>query len=165
MMDVASGGLRHQAVFNRLCEVLAYHEPKQRSEFALEYLWRDVLNIAFSNTDNHGRNMAIIKDGELKKLAPVYDFAPMKFDPEVVTRSTTWGLPIEKGGEFDWPAIIDSLDNIHHEDVLAALKDKVKPLLGLYPRLLNRGVSSRILHAPTAIYKHLDTKLAQWGLV
>lgn len=165
MMDVASGGLRHQAVFNRLCEVLAYHEPKQRSEFALEYLWRDVLNIAFSNTDNHGRNMAIIKDGELKKLAPVYDFAPMKFDPEVVTRSTTWGLPIEKGGEFDWPAIIDSLDNIHHEDVLAALKDKVKPLLGLYPRLLNRGVPSRILHAPTAIYKHLDTKLAQWGLV
>ena len=89
----------------------------------------------------------------------------MKFDPEVVTRSTTWGLPIEKGGEFDWPAIIDSLDNIHHEDVLAALKDKVKPLLGLYPRLLNRGVPSRILHAPTAIYKHLDTKLAQWGLV
>lgn len=165
LMDVASGGLRHQAVFNRLCEVLLYHEPEQRSEFALEYLWRDLLNIAFSNTDNHGRNMAIIKDGELKRLAPVYDFAPMKFDPEVVTRSTTWGLPLEKGGEFDWPAIIASLENIHHQDVLDALKEKATCLQGLYQRLEKRGVPVRILHAPTAIYKNLDTKLAQWGLV
>lgn len=164
MMDVASGGLRHQAVFSKLCEVLGYQKTLQRSEFAIEYLWRELLNIAFSNTDNHGRNMAIIKDGQAISFAPVYDFAPMKFDPEVVTRSTTWGMPLEIGGEFDWPAMLASLENINQKEVLAALCEKAKCLHGLYERLLERGVPDRILHAPTAHYQNLDNKLVKWGL-
>ena len=33
----------------------------------------------------------------------------MKADPEVVTRSTTWGSPYEEGGEYRWAQITQNL--------------------------------------------------------
>ncbi|WP_269084834.1 HipA domain-containing protein [Pseudomonas sp. HUK17] len=34
------------------------------------------------NTDNHGRNTAILRDGEGVWLAPIYDLAPMVMDEQ-----------------------------------------------------------------------------------
>ncbi|MDB2447225.1 type II toxin-antitoxin system HipA family toxin [bacterium] len=58
----------------------------------IEYLCRDVINQAFKNSDNHGRNTSIIKysDGTIR-LSPVYDVAPMKlFKGDHITELTTW---------------------------------------------------------------------------
>lgn len=57
----------------------------------LEFLKRDVLNLAMRNTDNHARNTAVqrLPDGSIQ-LTPVYDFAPMFLDPEVIARSLHW---------------------------------------------------------------------------
>ncbi|MEL4426619.1 HipA domain-containing protein [Shewanella indica] len=58
--------------------------------FVLEWVQRDLLNILFGNSDNHGRNTALLKGDGWIKLAPIYDFAPMKADPEGVARTTKW---------------------------------------------------------------------------
>ncbi|MGT3242321.1 HipA domain-containing protein [Yersinia enterocolitica] len=50
----------------------------------IEIIQRDLLNIAFGNSDNHGRNTVLIKRREGIWFAPIYDFAPMKADPNRV---------------------------------------------------------------------------------
>jgi serine/threonine-protein kinase HipA len=43
----------------------------------IEFLKRDVLNLAMRNTDNHARNTAVQKVGAEVRLTPLFDFAPM----------------------------------------------------------------------------------------
>jgi len=56
----------------------------------VEYVLRDFLNIMLGNTDNHGRNSSLIKYHGAIRLAPLYDLAPMMFDPEGIVRNTRW---------------------------------------------------------------------------
>lgn len=76
----------------------------------IKFIKRDVLNLAMRNTDNHARNTAIQRtvDGRIA-LTPLFDFAPMFKDPEVVARSCLWR---DKQGvrQDDWTQIIESLD-------------------------------------------------------
>ena len=57
----------------------------------VEFLKRDIANIALGNTDNHARNQAVLKheNGEVL-LSPFYDLAPMMFDPEGIVRLCRW---------------------------------------------------------------------------
>jgi serine/threonine-protein kinase HipA len=81
----------------------------------IEFIKRDVLNLALRNTDNHARNTAIQRtvDGRIA-LTPLFDFAPMFKDPEVVARSCLWR---DKQGirQDDWTQIIENLDVPGHE--------------------------------------------------
>ncbi|MGE3756466.1 MAG: type II toxin-antitoxin system HipA family toxin, partial [Pseudobdellovibrionaceae bacterium] len=56
-----------------------------------EYILRDFLNIVMGNTDNHGRNTALLKelDGTIK-LSPLFDFAPMTLDDSGIARVSKW---------------------------------------------------------------------------
>jgi serine/threonine-protein kinase HipA len=75
----------------------------------LEFLKRDVLNLAMRNTDNHARNTAVqVRDGAVR-LTPLFDFAPMYLDPEGIARASRWYHP-QHGHELQ-----------HWRDVLAAL--------------------------------------------
>lgn len=59
----------------------------------LEFIKRDVLNLAMRNTDNHARNTAMqLIDGR-QQLTPLFDFAPMYLDPELVPRTLRWYRP------------------------------------------------------------------------
>jgi serine/threonine-protein kinase HipA len=82
-------------------------DPLQQT---IEFIKRDVLNLAMRNTDNHARNTAIQRtvDGRIA-LTPLFDFAPMFKDPEVVARSCLWR---DKQGvrQDDWTQIIENLD-------------------------------------------------------
>jgi serine/threonine-protein kinase HipA len=42
----------------------------------------------------------LIKQNNQISLAPIYNFALMKADPERVTRTFTWGDGIERGGSM-----------------------------------------------------------------
>jgi serine/threonine-protein kinase HipA len=42
-----------------------------------------ILNIALGNTDNHGKNHALLYRGKLPDLAPLYDIVPVLLDPKV----------------------------------------------------------------------------------
>lgn len=66
--------------------------------FVIEWVRRDLLNILFGNSDNHGRNTAFLRGDGWIRLAPIYDFAPMKADPEGIARTTKWEAPLEIGG-------------------------------------------------------------------
>ena len=131
-----------------------------------EWLRRDLLNVVFGNSDNHGRNAAVLKKKQTVRLAPVYDFAPMKADPEGVTRSSKWGIPFEEGGNFRWISIAQELSDLAPaEQLIDCLRAQAHLLQGLHDRLRSRGVSERLLAMPTFGFQTIDQRLQNWELL
>ncbi|MBB3048821.1 serine/threonine-protein kinase HipA [Litorivivens lipolytica] len=163
----ASSSLNHFYALEHLCERLAaLDESFDQQAFVCEWVRRDLLNIVFGNSDNHGRNTAFLKSAQGIRLAPIYDFAPMKADPDGVIRSTRWGAPYEEGGEFRWDLIAQQLDALCPADKLMnELRDMAKKLRGLKGRLQERGVPERILEFPSIGFGYLEQKLQRWELL
>ncbi|RAH36682.1 type II toxin-antitoxin system HipA family toxin [Halomonas sp. SL1] len=173
LLGVAPGThLRHPAAIRRLVALLkGQHrvregrEPFDAAAFVIEWVKRDLLNLAFGNSDNHGRNAALLKRPEGIWHAPVYDFAPMKADPEGVPRTTQWGPTFERGGDVDWPAVAEHLaDLVEPERLMGELRALGDRLPGLRDRLADHGVPSRILDMPAVGLNHLNDRLTRWGL-
>lgn len=75
----------------------------------IEFLRRDVLNLALRNTDNHARNTAVHLVDGVVRLTPLFDFAPMYLDPEGIPRAARWHHP-DTGKELTtWGDVIDTL--------------------------------------------------------
>lgn len=163
----AGSYLNHFDVLTELCALLSDRDSEFDTEsFVCEWLNRDLLNIAFGNSDNHGRNTALLKNTNGISLSPIYDFAPMKADPEGVVRTTTWGTPYEEGGELRWMQIAEKLENLCPiEKSMEALKSTASKLVGLHDRLAEHGVPSRILAFPTIGFEYLEQKLTRWELL
>lgn len=168
-----TGHLRHDTTLRQVLDKLQHqHQTMEQGKsfdsrhFATEWVKRDLLNIAFGNSDNHGRNTSIIKRPVGIWLAPIYDFAPMKADPEGITRTTQWGPPLEQGGEYDWIGIAALLDDlVPQEQLLSELRTLARHLVGLRERLASRGVSQRILDMPSVGLTSLDARLKRWELL
>ena len=115
----------------------------------LEYLKRDVLNLALRNTDNHARNTAvqILPDGHVQ-LTPVFDFAPMFRDPEIIARSVHWRDPSGKRID-EWPQILDTLDVPDAEKpILAGELRAFAQTVGDLPRIAgDAGVEPAVIEA------------------
>ncbi|SEK19662.1 serine/threonine-protein kinase HipA [Halomonas daqiaonensis] len=174
LMGAAPGSfLRHGDTLRRLVALLENQYRVRElgatfdsQAFVIEWVKRDLLNVAFGNSDNHGRNTALLKRPEGIGLSPVYDFAPMKADSEGVTRTTQWRPPLEAGGEFDWHGIADSLaDLVAPENLMRELQKLAIELEGLDERLAARGVPSRILDMPAVGLRSLNDRLGRWGLL
>lgn len=159
--------IRHLAsLLNRQHRVAELGEAFDLERFVIEWVKRDLLNVAFGNSDNHGRNSALLKRQEGIWHAPVYDFAPMKADPEGITRATQWGVPLEQGGEFDWFGIAEALGDLAPPDkIMNELKTLGQQLRGLHERLIERGAPPRLLAKPALGLITLDAKLERWGLL
>lgn len=124
---------------NRLLAALRAHVSDPAGD-TLEFLKRDVLNVALRNTDNHARNSAVqrLPDGRVC-LTPLFDFAPMFADPEIVPRTVDWILQ-DGSRSRDWGAIIEAIpvpDQERHElarelrsfaDVVGALPETCRAL-------------------------------------
>lgn len=76
----------------------------------LEFIKRDVLNLAMRNTDNHARNTALqrLADGRVQ-LTPLFDFAPMYLDPELIPRALRWYRPDTRIEATEWGDVLDAL--------------------------------------------------------
>ncbi|MCI4236731.1 type II toxin-antitoxin system HipA family toxin [Dickeya dianthicola] len=134
--------------------------------FVIEWVRRDVLNIAFGNSDNHGRNTAFLKDEQGIRLAPIYDFAPMKADPAGIARTTKWPEPLEIGGEYQFEWIAELLsDMLPPALLMEKLCETAVQLVGLKARLQARGVPESILTMPSIGFDYLPGKLQRWGLL
>ncbi len=94
---------------NTFCDLLPEYVVDPRQDL-LEYIKRDILNLALGNTDNHGRNTAVIKrPNGTSALSPLFDFAPMFLDPEGIPRSSRWRQ--EKAtGDPEWGLIAETLN-------------------------------------------------------
>lgn len=98
-------------------------------------------------------------------LAPIYDFAPMKADPEGVVRTTQWGSPFEEGGYYQWQQIAEALEDLVPSDrLLAELAALARQLTGLKKRLQLRGVPASILTMPAMGFDYLDQRIEGWQL-
>ncbi len=92
----------------------------------VEYLKRDIANLALGNPDNHGRNSALSKhqDGATR-LSPLFDFAPMRLAKEGIVRSTRWAMMHDGGRDHlpDWKHICGELmpDPVEQEALAARL--------------------------------------------
>ncbi|MGB5446684.1 MAG: HipA domain-containing protein [Psychromonas sp.] len=134
--------------------------------FVIEWVRRDLLNIIFGNSDNHGRNTSFLKDESGIRLTPIYDFAPMKADPDGIARTTKWSPPLEIGGEYDFIAIAEMLaDLVPPEKLIRELKETAEQLTGLKERLQTRGVPEQILEMPGIGFNFITQKLSRWGLL
>ncbi|CRH38977.1 type II toxin-antitoxin system HipA family toxin [Pantoea ananatis] len=153
--------------FEVISTLITHLNPDRRAQeaFVIEWVKRDMLNIAFGNSDNHGRNSAILKKDTGMWLAPIYDFAPMKADPEGVVRTTQWGAPFEEGGQYQWQKIAAALDDLVPSDrLLAELAVLARQLIGLKERLLQRGIPASILTMPALGFDYLDQRIEGWQL-
>ncbi|MFM0286231.1 type II toxin-antitoxin system HipA family toxin [Paraburkholderia megapolitana] len=75
----------------------------------LEFIKRDVLNLAMRNTDNHARNTAVQRvDGQVQ-LTPLFDFAPMYLDPEGIARTLRWYRPNTQVELTNWADVLVAL--------------------------------------------------------
>lgn len=129
----------------------------------LDYLKRDLLNLVFGNSDNHGRNTALLKTEAGMRLAPIYDFAPMKMDPEGVTRTTKWDQ-FELGGVVDWPALLASFGP-DEEFLRAGLRDLALRLRTLPQLLRELGLPAETLTFPALDLQRTEARLRAWGLL
>jgi serine/threonine-protein kinase HipA len=112
------------------CRALAQVATKPGEEVR-EYIRRDILNLALRNTDNHGRNTAILRTGDHVGLSPLFDFAPMFLDPEGIGRVSRWANE-RPGNQPEWGTICekfsDLLAPVETRSWLAGLGEKVKRL-------------------------------------
>ncbi|MCW4792339.1 HipA domain-containing protein [Enterobacter hormaechei] len=134
--------------------------------FVTEWVRRDLLNIIFGNSDNHGRNTAFVKAENQIMLSPVYDFAPMKADPEGIPRTLKWSLSCESGGDYNFNTIAQTLAEwIPPATLLDALHETAVQLIDLPERLAARGVPEQIMEMPAMGFRYIPDKLSRWGLL
>lgn len=113
----------------------------------IEFIKRDVLNLALRNTDNHARNTAVQRtvDGRIQ-LTPLFDFAPMFLDPEVIPRGCHW---MDKAGRIqrNWTEVIESLDmgDAERTGLCAALADFAPTVARLEQIAKDCGVEKAVL--------------------
>lgn len=131
----------------------------------VEYLKRDIANLALGNPDNHGRNSALSKrhDGTIR-LSPLFDFAPMRLAKEVIVRSTRWAMMRDGGRDHlpEWNLICSELmpDPAEKNTLAAALSEFAGHLrqapaiakdLGASPDILDRAMGRCIAIADSVL--------------
>ena len=118
--------VRHDVYCQALAKVVT--DPAREVR---EYLRRDILNLALRNTDNHGRNSAVLRKNGQLRLSPLFDFAPMFLDPEGIGRLSRWEDELP-GDQPHWAVVCenigDILDPVETRTWLADLNEGVRRL-------------------------------------
>lgn len=150
-------------------------QASQIPALVTDYLRRDLINKILGNSDNHGRNTAIIRQANTFRLAPIYDLAPMVMDDEGVTRTTKWSRDLERAGDVDWRGVCRALADIAEpDDPLAALcdapalferlREDAQRLAALPDILTASGLPDRTMNHPGIHLKNLEQRLKEWDL-
>lgn len=154
--------MAHAEVVHRLVEWWAHNGQQDEIEdLVFEYVRRDLLNRILGDTDNHRRNIAIIRESGKFRLAPIYDLAPMILDEEGVTRTTKWVA--ERKGSSNWRDNCAELAGYTDPDVLLQRLMNAADGFKALPDLLT-GVPESVRNAAALPVNDLDKQLAQWGL-
>jgi serine/threonine-protein kinase HipA len=113
----------------------------------VEYLRRDVANIALGNKDNHARNTAIQRrENGFIGLTPLFDFVPMMLHPDGIARRMRWQR--DDGGSPRWASVIEQIaeaTNLPAEIFGAALREMLPQLRGLREYALKLGVDEEVM--------------------
>lgn len=132
-------------------------------EEILEYIKRDIANLALGNKDNHARNTAVQRgfNGRIA-LTPLYDFAPMYLHPDGIARRIRWEG--NDGGQPDWGRVLDCVcalaDEVHQAERRArpiALNRNllVNGLKEMAPRLRDIASNGVAMGLEPGVHAHL----------
>jgi serine/threonine-protein kinase HipA len=147
-LDSAESPLPHDTALIALSAWLTDFEAE-----LIEYMRRDLLNLALGNRDNHGRNTAILKDtdGSLR-LAPLYDLGPSFLDARAIVRVMRWRGETAAG--TDWNRVLETLAT-HFEEadvgfgnwapLIQAMTRFAQELEGLCEMMRECGVDESII--------------------
>ncbi|WP_020558221.1 type II toxin-antitoxin system HipA family toxin [Thiofilum flexile] len=130
---------------NAYCRIIAQYTTQPETEL-LEWVRRDVLNVALGNTDNHGRNTAIIRyPNNQVLLSPLYDFAPMILDSQGIARVSRWENE-EHYGQPEWSLVAKFLIQLgcNPIKVYALFTELTQKVQMLVPVLDSFGVDSAL---------------------
>lgn len=156
----------HFDVINRLWAKISNTTDMSSEESVKQYIARDFLNLIFGNSDNHGRNISFIKKENKISFTPIYDFAPMKADPEIVTRLFKWGEGFERAGKVNFLHIAEQISPMCDPDELIAyLQEIAKRLKNLPMKLLAAGCPERIVYFPSIGLEFLESEFVQMGVM
>lgn len=113
----------------------------------IEFIQRDVLNLAMRNTDNHARNTAVQTVDGVTSMTPLYDFAPMFMDPEGIVRAARWYHPDSRIEIQDWKDILSVIElSVHERSTLVdALVEFGEKLADLPELMQEEGVDADII--------------------
>lgn len=164
--------LIHEEVVARLID-LWYLAGQQAEvdELVFEYVRRDLLNRILGNSDNHGRNLSVLRHADRLELAPIYDLAPMVLDPEGISRSTKWYR--EQAGSPPWRHLCEELEHQLATRagyrpqaagwLFARLREQAREFLAL-PDLLTALPSDIRQQEQRLPWLRLEQRLQEWGL-
>lgn len=132
----------HNVALGRLAAVCTHRERD-----VIEYVRRDVANVALGNKDNHARNTAIQRraDGYVG-LTPLFDFVPMMLHPDGIARRMRWER--DDNGSPRWASVIEQTveaTGIDGAALVRALTGMLGPLRDLRRRALDLGVDEAIM--------------------
>ena len=115
----------------------------------IEFMQRDVLNLAMRNTDNHARNTAVqrLLDGTVQ-LTPVFDFAPMYLDSDMIVRGCHWRDDTGKTQD-NWTQVLETLEVDDEErGIIAAALTDFAPLVAELPKIAaDCGIEASVIEA------------------
>jgi serine/threonine-protein kinase HipA len=116
----ASGiaGFGHQATHEDYIATIARTSSDVAADIS-EYVARDLVNLAFGNPDNHGRNAALSRPSQGGvRLSPLFDFAPMSSAGQAIRRSTNWACTRGRGSDHDpdWSVVVEAACAAGHVD-------------------------------------------------
>ncbi|OLL33674.1 hypothetical protein BTH42_00410 [Burkholderia sp. SRS-W-2-2016] len=126
----------------------------------LEFIKRDVLNLAMRNTDNHARNTAVqLVDGKVQ-LTPLFDFAPMYLDPALIPRALRWYRPDTRAELTDWADVLAALPvpEPERQTLAAELNRFAEQIERLPDTMATQGVDHDIIEFLT---QSIDTQTRQ----
>lgn len=113
----------------------------------IEFIRRDVLNLAMRNPDNHARNTAVHTIDGITRITPLFDFAPMYLDPEGITRAARWYHPATRMELRNWTEVFGQLNLAKTEraQLVEALVRFGEQLVGLADCMREAGVDDDII--------------------
>lgn len=164
--------LLHEEVVGRLVDLWDLAgQSHEVEELVFDYVRRDLLNRILGNSDNHGRNLSVLRHADRLELAPIYDLAPMVLDPEGISRSSKWRA--EQAGSPPWRSLCDDLERQlvaragHRSEapgwLFARLREQAREFLAL-PDLLMAVPADIRRQEQRLPWLRLEQRLQEWGL-
>jgi serine/threonine-protein kinase HipA len=153
----------HQESLASICDLRGFGIPKSQQTLlkglrgavsdplreTIEFIQRDILNLAMRNTDNHARNTAVqrLPDGTVQ-LTPVFDFAPMYLDSEVIVRGCHWRDGTGRIQD-NWVQVLEALEVGDDErGIIAAALTRFAPVVAKLPSIaVDCGVDASVIKA------------------
>lgn len=145
---------------DEVCRQIMLRCSKPQEEI-LEYIRRDIANLAFGNKDNHARNTALRRDYDgFVGLTPVYDFAPMYLHPDGIARRIRW--KDNDNSQPEWAKVLDTVCAIADECGIALDRPFLKDgLRAMAPKLHEVSLQWQSLGIASDVYEFLKPGIAR----